>query len=219
MKRNILILLLSLFPLLSFGQGRVEFEGIRLGQDYRTFTRQLKSRGFTLHLEREGEDSFFYGVCREGFFVGKVDGNPAAVKVIASRKTDTVFSVEANLREFIDEAEALEEANRLIPREAAKVPVCKNETTGSNMVSIIEMPGGDKHLTKYMCYPVGCLLLRFYDSQQKLAAKDSYGMEDFEVYENPLHREYIIHIRYHDAAAARIAEDESGKDHSWRDAK
>ena len=169
--RTIISVLLVCLPMLGMGQNRVEFDGIRLGQDYKTFTRQLKARGFTTHLERNGEDDFFYGVCKEGFFVGKYDGNAAAVLVRASKKTNTVFSVEVNLREFIDEAEAMEEANRLISDEIARVPVCETESGGMN-ISMIDMPGGKKHVTRYMCYPVGGLRLRFYEGQQQAAAKD-----------------------------------------------
>lgn len=210
--------LLVCLPILGMGQRRVEFDGIRLGQDYKTFTRQLKARGFTAHLERNGEDDCFYGVCKEGFFVGQVDGNAAAVLVRASKKTNTVFSVEVNLREFIDEAEAMEEAKRLVADEIARVPVCETESGGMN-ISMIDMPGGKKHVTRYMCYPVGGLRLRFYESQQQAAVKDSYGNAYFSVCQNSLGHEYIIHIRYYDRAAARIAEDESGKDFSWRNAE
>lgn len=216
--RTIVSVLLVCLPILGMGQRRVEFDGILLGQDYKTFTRQLKARGFTTHLERNGEDDFFYGVCKEGFFVGKYDGNAAAVLVRASKKTNTVFSVEVNLREFIDEAEAMEEANRLISDEIARVPVCETESGGMN-ISMIDMPGGKKHVTRYMCYPVGGLRLRFYEGQQQAAAKDSYGNAYFSVCQNSLGHEYIIHIRYYDRAAARIAEDESGKDFSWRNAE
>lgn len=216
--RTIVSVLLVCLPILGMGQRRVEFDGILLGQDYKTFTRQLKARGFTAHLERNGEDDFFYGVCKEGFFVGKYDGNAAAVLVRASKKTNTVFSVEVNLREFIDEAEAMEEANRLIPDEIARVPVYETESGGMN-ISMIDMPGGKKHVTRYMCYPVGGLRLRFYEGQQQAAAKDSYGNAYFSVCQNSLGHEYIIHISYYDRAAARIAEDESGKDFSWRNAE
>lgn len=74
-------------------------------------------------------------------------------------------------------------------------------------------------MTRYMCYPVGGLRLRFYEGQQQAAAKDSYGNAYFSVCQNSLGHEYIIHIRYYDRAAARIAEDESGKDFSWRNAE
>ena len=57
--RTIISVLLVCLPMLGMGQNRVEFDGIRLGQDYKTFTRQLKARGFTTHLERNGEDDFF----------------------------------------------------------------------------------------------------------------------------------------------------------------
>ena len=216
--RTIISVLLVCLPMLGMGQNRVEFDGIRLGQDYKTFTRQLKARGFTAHLERNGEDDFFYGVCKEGFFVGKYDGNAAAVLVRASKKTNTVFSVEVNLREFIDEAEAMEEAKRLVADEIARVPVCETESGGMN-ISMIDIPGGKKHVTRYMCYPVGSLRLRFYESQQQTDPGDSYGNAHFCVCQNPLGQEYIIHIVYYDRAAARIAEDESGKDFSWRNAK
>ena len=216
--RTIISVLLVCLPMLGMGQNRVEFDGIRLGQDYKTFIRQLKARGSTAHLERNGEDVFFYGVCKEGFFVGKYDGNAAAVLVRASKKTNTVFSVEVNLREFIDEAEAMEEAKRLVADNAARVPVCETESGGMN-ISMIDMPGGKKHVTRYMCYPVGGLRLRFYESQQQAAVKDSYGNAYFSVCKNSLGHEYIINIKYYDRAAGRIAEDESGKDFSWRDAK
>ena len=216
--RTIVSVLLVCLPILGMGQRRVEFDGILLGQDYKTFTRQLKAKGFTTHLERKGEDDFFYGVCKEGFFVGKYDGNAAAVLVRASHKTNTVFSVEVNLREFIDEAEAMEEAKRLVADEIARVPVCETESGGMN-ISMIDMPGGKKHVTRYMCYPVGGLRLRFYESQQQAAVKDSYGNAYFSVCQNSLGHEYIIHISYYDRAAARIAEDESGKDFSWRNAE
>lgn len=200
-------------PILCMGQNRVTFDGIQLGLDYKTFTKELKAKGFETHLERDGEDDLFYGVCKEGFFVGKVDGNAAAVMVRASHKTGTVFSVEVNLREFIDEAEAMEEANRLIPDEMARVPVCETETFGMN-IGMIDMPGGKNRITKYMCSPVGNILLRFYENRQKVAEKDSYGLADFGVYQKSFGHEYIIHIRYYDSAAGRIAEDESGKDNS-----
>ena len=216
--RTIVSVLLVCLPILGMGQRRVEFDGILLGQDYKTFTRQLKASGFTAHLERNGEDDCFYGVCKEGFFVGQVDGNAAAVLVRASKKTNTVFSVEVNLREFIDEAEALEEAKRLVADNAARVPVCETESGGMN-ISMIDMSGVKKHVTRYMCYPVGGLRLRFYESQQQAAAKDSYGNAYFSVCQNSLGHEYIINIKYYDRAAGRIAEDESGKDFSWRDAK
>ena len=216
--RTIVSVLLVCLPILGMGQCRVEFDGILLGQDYKTFTRQLKARGFTAHLERNGEDDCFYGVCKEGFFVGQVDGNTAAVLVRASHKTNTVFSVEVNLREFIDEAEALEEAKRLVADNAARVPVCETESGGMN-ISMIDMPGGKKHVTRYMCYPVGGLRLRFYESQQQAAVNDSYGNAYFSVCKNSLGHEYIINIKYYDRAAGRIAEGESGKDFSWRDAK
>lgn len=216
--RTIVSVLLVCLPILGMGQRRVEFDGILLGQDYKTFTRQLKARGFTAHLERKGEDDFFYGVCKEGFFVGKYDGNAAAVLVRASHKTNTVFSVEVNLREFIDEAEAMEEAKRLIPDEIARVPVCETESGGMN-ISMIDMPGGKKHVTWYMCYPVESLMLRFYESQQQATANDSYGNAYFSVCKNSLGHEYIINIKYYDRAAGCIAEGESGKDFSWRDAK
>ena len=216
--RTIITVLLLCLPMLGMGQTRVEFDGSRLGQDYKTFTRQLKARGFTAHLERNGEDDFFYGVCKEGFFVGKYDGNAAAVLVRASKKTNTVFSVEVNLREFIDEAEAMEEAKRLVADNAARVPVCETESGGMN-ISMIDMPGGKKHVTRYMCYPVESLMLRFYESQQQATANDSYGNAYFSVCKNSLGHEYIINIKYYDRAAARIAEDESGKDFSWRNAE
>ena len=216
--RTIVSVLLVCLPILGMGQRRVEFDGILLGQDYKTFTRQLKARGFTAHLERNGEDDCFYGVCKEGFFVGQVDGNAAAVLVRASQKTNTVFSVEVNLREFIDEAEALEEAKRLVADNAARVPVCETESGGMN-ISMIDMPGGKKHVTRYMCYPVESLMLRFYESQQQATANDSYGNAYFSVCQNSLGHEYIINIKYYDRAAARIAEDESGKDFSWRNAE
>lgn len=216
--RTIISVLLVCLPMLGMGQNRVEFDGIRLGQDYKTFTRQLKARGFTTHLERNGEDDFFYGVCKDGFFVGKYDGNAAAVLVRASKKTNTVFSVEVNLREFIDEAEAMEEAKRLVADEIARVPVCETESGGMN-ISMIDMPGGKKHVTWYMCYPVESLMLRFYESQQQATANDSYGNAYFSVCKNSLGHEYIINIKYYDRAAGRIAEGESGKDFSWRDAK
>ena len=216
--RTIISVLLVCLPMLVNGQNMVEFEGIQLGEDYKTFTRQLKAKGFTTHLERKGEDDFFYGVCKEGFFVGMYDGNAAAVFVRASHKTNTVFSVEVNLREFIDEAEAMEEAKRLVADHAARVPVYETESSGMN-ISMIDMPGGKKHVTKYMCYPVGGLRLRFYESQQKAAARDSYGNAHFSVYQNSLGHEYIINIKYYDRAAGRIAEDESGKDFSWRNSK
>lgn len=216
--RTIISVLLVCLPMLGMGQNRVEFDGIRLGQDYKTFTRQLKARGFTTHLERNGEDDFFYGVCKEGFLVGKYDGNAAAVLVRASKKTNTVFSVEVNLREFIDEAEAMEEAKRLVADNAARVPVCETES-GRMSISMIDMPGGKKHVTRYMCYPVESLRLFFYESQQQAAARDSYGNAHFSVCKNSLGHEYIINIKYYDRAAGRIAEGESGKDFSWRDAK
>lgn len=193
------------------GQNRVTFDGIQLGLDYNTFKKELKAKGFATHLERIGEAS--YGVCKEGFFVGKVDGNAAAVRVMASRKTGTVFSVEVNLREFIDGAEAAEEANRLISDEMARVPVCETEDFGMN-IAMIDMPGGKNHVTRYICYPVGNLILLFYESRQKAVEKCSYGEADFGVYENSLKKEYIVHIRYYDIAAGRLAEDESGKNNS-----
>ena len=216
--RTIISVLLVCLPMLGMGQNRVEFDGIRLGQDYKTFTRQLKARGSTAHLERNGEDDFFYGVCKEGFFVGKYDGNAAAVLVRASHKTNTVFSVEVNLREFIDEAEAMEEAKRLVADNAARVQVCETESGGMN-ISMIDMPGGKKHVTWYMCYPVESLMLRFYESQQQATANDSYGNAYFSVCKNSLGHEYIINIKCYDRAAGRTAEGESGKDFSWRDAK
>lgn len=216
--RTIISVLLVCLPMLVNGQNMVEFEGIQLGQDYKTFTRQLKAKGFTTHLERKGEDDFFYGVCKEGFFVGKYDGNASAVLVRASHKTNTVFSVEVNLREFIDEAEAMEEAKRLVADNAARVPVCETESGGMN-ISMIDIPGGKRHVTRYMCYPVESLRLCFYESQQQAAARDSYGNAHFSVCKNSLRHEYILNIKYYDRAAGRIAEDESGKDFSWRNSK
>ena len=42
--RTIISVLLVCLPMLGMGQNRVEFDGIRLGQDYKTFTRQLKAK-------------------------------------------------------------------------------------------------------------------------------------------------------------------------------
>ena len=44
----------------------------------------------------------------------------------------------------------MEEANRLIPDEIARVPVCETESGGMTS-SVIDMPGGKRHVTRYMC--------------------------------------------------------------------
>lgn len=214
MKRIIalLIAILLILPVICHGQGRVMFDGIPLGTDYKTFVKALKARGFEAHLERNGEEHIFYGVCKEGFFVGEVDGNPAAIKVIASHKTETVFSVDVNLRRFIDIEEAVEAADRLLADERAKVPVYKSELYRTGLdISFVDMPGGEKRVTKYMCYPKAGLMQRFYNRQDQVEKNESYGSMAIIIYENSLGHEYIVHVSYYDIAAGRMAESESGK--------
>lgn len=207
LRRYLLVFSFLLVSSLSFGQSRMSFHDIPLGTDYKTFVRQMKVKGFTMHLERE-EDLPFYGNCKEGFLEGTVDGNPAAVHLSASCKSQKVFQVEVALREFIDQEEALEEANRLIPALCGKFDYFTSEEYCPTISALIEMPGGPKHITRYMCHPVGGIRIFYYASQGKVDSQEPFGCLVVVVYNNPLSDEHIVVLTYYDYASEREAEDE-----------
>lgn len=210
--RTIIIFLLMTFSCLASGQDKMSFSGIQFGKEYKYFIKDLKSLGFNIHLERDSEDDYFYGVCKECFLTGEIDDNPAVVHVTASHMTRVVFEAEVILREFIDQEEAVDEADRLLPQLRDEHPFRKTEVEIPGM-SLIEMPGGKKRITKYLCYPVIGMRGRYYESQEKMDANDSFGSVSIKVYQNSLGHEHIVVLDYYDMAAGKLAEAESGKTH------
>ncbi len=205
LRRYVLVFSFLLVASLTLGQNRMSFYDIPLGTDYKTFVRQMKAKGFTIHLERE-EDLPYYGNCKEGFLEGTIDGNPAAVHLSASCKLQKAFQVEAALRDFIDQEEALEEANRLIPALCGKSDYFTAEEYCPTIGALIEMPGGPKHITRYMCFPVGGIRIFYYASQIKVDLQEPFGCMDVVVYSNSLSDEHIVVLTYHDYASDMEAE-------------
>lgn len=188
------------------GQNRMVFSNIQLGTEYKVFIKELKHRGFKIHLERNCDDDSIYSNCIECFLTGEIDGNAAVVHIVASQKTHSVFDVTTILREFIDQEEAMEEANRILPQIRDEYQLVESKVYGQD-VTIVEMPGGKRHITNYVCYKVAELCMWCYENEHKLEKKENLGSICIKVCQNTLGGEHIVVIDYHDVAAAGHIED------------
>jgi hypothetical protein len=185
---------------------------IPMGTDLKTFEKELKAQGFKLKVERESEENdVFYGRYSEAFLRGEMAGNPASVRLKASRMTKTVFEAEVVLLSFIDVEEAVEFVNRLIPDDVALYPVVRKEDYGPGGTTFVEIVGKDKKVTKYLSLPWGRVFLRFYENEAKVETKDALGLLDAVVYQQTLDHSCIVSMRYYDAAAGEQARAEAGR--------
>lgn len=206
------------------GAGKVCFMGIPLGTGYDRFVKELKAAGFSLKLERM-EDTFFYGMCREGFLTGTVDGIPASICLTASAFTQSVYEIEVILREFIDQDEAVEESDRLMAREKNRYPYAifdKNQIlrqisqalddspTTAKPVEIIDILNADeKQIVQLMTLKKAELQLYLFDEQPREDMLNSFGSISFGVYQSTLGHEHVVQLRYYDRSVGSAAEAEA----------
>lgn len=199
------------------GTGKVSVLGVPLGTGYDLFIQRLQSAGFTLKTERY-EDAVIYGHCKEAFLTGTFDGNPAVIHLSASASARSVYKVELILREFIDEDEAEEEADRLWTREKSLYPYIsvdsmplRTSSPTQMQVEMVDLPeAGGKQIVRHMAFAKTELWMRLYDELPREDAGNSFGSITFKVCQLSLEHEHIVYLRYYDRAVG---------DAAWAEAK
>lgn len=217
MKHFLALLLVLIVTICAFGFGDVLslnkmdyvfFNDIPLGTPYKEFVKQLKKQGFKMYKERV-EVQMFYGVCKEAFMGGKINGNNAVVHLYASSKSQVVFRIEVVLRDLIDEEEAIDEADRLLADEKARYVAVLPESMPLNN-QLIDLSNRGK-VTRYLCYPRATAFFRLYGSPCPSDTKESFGSIEVGIYENSIPHEHLVYICYFDRVSAKIAEQEAAK--------
>ena len=206
----------SMYP----GDGKVQFMGIPLGTGYDRFVKELKAAGFSLKLKRD-ENHSFYGMCHEGFFTGSIDGIPVSVRLTTSSLTRSVFEIEVNYRNFIDQDEAIEECDRILARERNVYPhtavdvdqalrqIIQDADASPTPKMLDLLSNGGKQVVKEMCFMKSELLMHLFDERPREDRLNSFGSISFGVYELSLGQEHIVRARYFDRAVGEAAEKEA----------
>lgn len=198
------------------GTGKVSVLGIPLGTEYDLFVQQLQSAGFSLKTER-CEDVALYGRRKEAFLTGTWDGNPAVIRLTASATTRSIYEAELILREFIDEDEATEEADRLWTREKSRYPnisvdptpvlqATRDPSPTQMPAKMVDLPEGDgKRIVRHMAFAKTELWMRLYDELPREDAGNSFGSITFMICQLSLDHEHIVYLRYYDRAVGDAA--------------
>ena len=181
----------------------ITFEYIPLGANYKDFQKQLKEKGYKPIVQRE---LYRYGTCKELFLEGNLYGNPAIIHIIASCKTEIVFSVDVYLHGFIDQEEAIEEAEHYMKEERAKYDYTqKTDFDLSKMTQIIDMPDKHNKFMRYVCLPIISVTTGIYETKNSKALDEPVGNITSTVLQNTLNGEYIAKFHYYDKAAVEDA--------------
>ena len=112
----------------------------------------------------------------------------------------------SELRELIDEDEALEAADRLLDETRARYKHFLYEQPSLNN-TLIEMSARGR-ITKYLCLPKGGVLLRLYQVPGQDDPKESFGSVTIGIYENTLGHEHVVVWRLYD----RIVGDQASRE-------
>lgn len=203
------LLLLLIVPNVGFAQNEVAFEGVPLGIKAPDFINQLKEKGFKLDIKQDTDNDMFYGVCKEYFMSGTIDGNPAVVNIKTSKKTQTVYKVSVVLREFIDAEEAADEADRLLPRILSCYPKTVKDPNWLRGIHFVRMPSGKKRVTSYLCSALAGMVVRLYNDHEQVDVKNSVGRITMYIYENMTEHKSLLEFSYYSAAACKVAEREA----------
>lgn len=191
---------------IEYTQNKVYVEGIPLGISYKDFSRRLLGMGFKKEVEQKGETKG-----KEAFFTGRIRNIPVNVCVRYSSNTATVYNVDVIFREFIDQKEAEEEAARILGWALADYKYRNPLQFSLPGNDFLEMLGGSKHVTKYLCYPSSGLEYGLCELDSDIGSGNYFGKIALTISRNSLGHEYVIALKYVDFNASKKATKEEKK--------
>lgn len=191
---------------IEYTQNKVYVEGIPLGISYKDFSGRLMGMGFKKEVEQKAETKG-----KEAFFTGRIRNIPVNVCVRYSSNTATVYNVDVIFREFIDQKEAEEEAARILGRALADYKYRDPLQFSLPGNDFLEMLGGSKHVTKYLCYPSSGLEYGLCELDSDIGSRNYFGKIALTISRNSLGHEYVIVLKYVDYRASGKATKEDRK--------